>query len=133
MISEWSKPFPADQVMDWMYAQPRADLAISVLTYHEVIYGIEKQDVGQRRTRIEEWFARDLRDIIQDRIIPVGRLIAQRWTEIRAEARAKGCKIPELDSGIMATASVYGLTVVTRDLKHFGPVGLPIVNPWVDG
>lgn len=37
---------------------------------------------------------------------------------------------PEIDTLIAATALVHGLTVVTRDMKDFEPMGVPLLNPW---
>lgn len=34
------------------------------------------------------------------------------------------------DSLIAATALVHGMTVVTRNLNHFQPMGVTVLNPW---
>jgi predicted nucleic acid-binding protein len=34
------------------------------------------------------------------------------------------------DALIAATALVHGLTVVTRNVEHFQPIGVGVVNPW---
>lgn len=34
------------------------------------------------------------------------------------------------DALIAATALVHGLTVVTRNVKHFEPMGCKVLNPW---
>lgn len=31
---------------------------------------------------------------------------------------------------IAATAIVHGLTVVTRNVADFAPMGVPVLNPW---
>ncbi len=31
---------------------------------------------------------------------------------------------------IAATADAYGMTMVTRNVKDFEPMGLPVINPW---
>lgn len=131
VVSEWSKPDPAEPVVAWLYSQRPTDLAISVITYHEVAYGIEQALLGQRRRRLEAWFERVLLDTIGDRIIPLDRPIALRWAEVRAQVRAAGRTIPDFDAGIMATASVRALTIVTRD-QHFDVANVPLVNPWID-
>lgn len=33
---------------------------------------------------------------------------------------------------IAATARVHGLTVVTRNTKDFGSLGVSVVNPWIE-
>jgi toxin FitB len=37
---------------------------------------------------------------------------------------------PERDAFIAATALVHGMTIVTRNLADFAPIGVPLVNPW---
>ena len=34
------------------------------------------------------------------------------------------------DALIAATALVHGMTVVTRNVSHFQPMGVAVVNPW---
>ncbi len=38
---------------------------------------------------------------------------------------------PDRDALIAATALVHGMTVVTRDVKDFEPMGVPVLNPWI--
>ncbi|WP_342634617.1 hypothetical protein [Rhodomicrobium lacus] len=40
---------------------------------------------------------------------------------------------PQRDSLIAATALVHRLIVVTRDVRDFEPMGVPLLNPWTDG
>ncbi|MBR4736607.1 MAG: PIN domain-containing protein [Rhodocyclaceae bacterium] len=37
----------------------------------------------------------------------------------------------ERDALIAATALVHGMTVVTRNVADFKPMGVPILNPWM--
>lgn len=37
---------------------------------------------------------------------------------------------PERDALIAATATVHGLTLVTRNVKDFGSLDVAVVNPW---
>jgi len=37
---------------------------------------------------------------------------------------------PFRDGLIAATALVHGMTVVTRNLADFEPIGVPLLNPW---
>jgi toxin FitB len=38
----------------------------------------------------------------------------------------------EADALIAGTAMAHGLTVVTRNVKDFAPMGVRTVNPWSD-
>lgn len=37
---------------------------------------------------------------------------------------------PEIDAMIAATALVHGMTVVTRNMSDFEPMGVTVLNPW---
>jgi predicted nucleic acid-binding protein len=37
---------------------------------------------------------------------------------------------PIRDGLIAATALVHSMTIVTRNVAHFEPTGIPIINPW---
>jgi len=39
---------------------------------------------------------------------------------------------PERDALIAATASARSLTVVTRNVADFAPMGVAVINPWDD-
>jgi predicted nucleic acid-binding protein len=58
-------------------------------------------------------------------ILPIDLAIAMRCAELQ---------VPDprsyRDALIAATALVHGLTVVTRNVKDFAPMGVAIINPW---
>jgi len=51
--------------------------------------------------------------------------VARRWGLLSAEIGHDSA-----DLLIAATALERGLTVVTRNLRHFTPTRVPTVNPW---
>jgi toxin FitB len=58
--------------------------------------------------------------------LPVDTAVAQRCARLHVpDPRA------ERDALIAATAMVHGLTLVTRDVADFEPLGVALLNPWV--
>ena len=51
--------------------------------------------------------------------------IAQIWGRLRVPHAAN-----PLDKQIAATALMYGLTVVTRNVPHYAPTGVAVLNPF---
>lgn len=84
---------------------------------------------GERRTAISEW----LDSVIQDfgeRILPVNIKVARRWANVSPSLRAAGAVIGVVDELIAATALAHGLTLVTRNVRHFEPTGCKLLSPW---
>jgi toxin FitB len=52
------------------------------------------------------------------------------WGQLEARWDESGLVVPSLDSEIAATAHRYGLTLVTRNEKHFRGTSVAIVNPF---
>lgn len=108
----------------WIESQRTADLHISVITVGEIERGIEQQQ------RHNPDFARDLSvwldrmlDWYGDRILPVDVATARRWGQLSAALGNTNA-----DLLIAATALEHGLTVATRNVRHFEPTGVPVVD-----
>ena len=111
-------------VVGWIEGQRTADLRISVITVGEIERGIVQQ---QRRNPA---FARNLSvwldlmmDLYGNRILPVDVATARRWGQLSAAIGNAG-----IDLFIAATALEHGLTVATRNVRHFKPTGVPVVD-----
>lgn len=129
VLSELRKRKRSVSVAAWFQSVRGADLYLSVLSLGEVERGIVSQE------RLNAVFARELRiwldGVIEhyaDRILPVTPAIARRWGRLAGEIGHAG-----VDLLIAATALEHGLTVVTRNLSHFEPAGVPLLNPFEGG
>jgi toxin FitB len=61
----------------------------------------------------------------QGRILAVDTLIALKCVSLHLPAPRS-----ERDALIAATARVHGMQVVTRNVLHFEPTGVGVVDPW---
>jgi predicted nucleic acid-binding protein len=48
------------------------------------------------------------------------------------KAQKKGVTLAVVDGIIAASALEHGLTLVTRNTKHFDALGIALVHPWLD-
>ena len=71
-----------------------------------------------------------MRPWFKERILPVNENVAERWGRLTAEQRRRGRQITMADGLIAATAAEYGLILVTRNVKDFDGLGVPLLNPW---
>ena len=109
----------------WLAGQRTTDLYLSVVSIGEVergIAGVKCRDPAFAE-RLEEWLDVLLR-IYGDRILTVDLSIARRWGRLSEEIGHKGA-----DLLIAATALEHGLTVVTRNTRHFAAAGVPVLDP----
>ena len=97
-------------VVAWISGQRPEDCFLSVVSIGEIERGI-----ARKRTS-DAGFAQQL---------PVDVGVARRWGQLSAVIGHEGA-----DLLIAATALERGLTVVTRNLRHFEPTGVAIINPW---
>ena len=113
------------EIARWVEAQRSADLYLSVMTVGEIERGIERQ---QRRDPVHAhalaaWLDR-LLALYGDRILAVDLSAARRWGRLSHLIGHEGA-----DLLIAATALEHGLTVVTRNVRHFEPTGVPVLDP----
>jgi toxin FitB len=129
VLSEYNRPEGPDQgVKGWLERTARRSQYVSVITLAEIQKGIELLAEGKRRSQLEQWLAKDLEAWFAGRILPVDRPVAMRWASLVAQGVRAGRPLPAVDSLIAATALTHDLTVVTRNVKDFGALGLCMAN-----
>ena len=126
VISELRKQQPDQNVLAWLTSVPEKHLYLSVVTISEIQRGIARQRSKDSlfASRLQSWLDLLLRNYA-DRILPVTPDIACRWGELSAAVGHDGG-----DVIIAATALHHGLTVVTRNERHFQPFNVVICNPY---
>jgi hypothetical protein len=126
-----TKPRPNRGFVSWLDAIDEDSMYISVLTVGEIQQGISRLERGSpKRAALERWLVYDLIARFGRRILPFDLDVARHWGNTVASALDRGVILGIVDSQIAATASLFGLKVVTRNLRHFVPTGVPTVNPW---
>jgi predicted nucleic acid-binding protein len=130
VISELREPRarqPDPSVLRWFRSVSPASLYLSVVTVMELEFGIlqlERRDPA-RAAVLRSWLSGHVLIAFSGRILPVDIEVAQRAAALHVPTR-----IAELDAFIAATALVHRMTVVTRNVSHFGSSGVPTLNPW---
>lgn len=126
VLSELRKSRPAPKVLAWLKMQQAKQLFVSVVSLGEIECGIvqvHKADAAFAE-RLTLWLE-DTMLLYSDHILPVTAAIARRWGRLSAELGYEGA-----DLLIAATALENGLTVATRNVRHFKPSGISLVNPF---
>lgn len=126
VVSEPTRRRPDQGVLAWLAQAPSVELCTSALVVGEIRSGIEvvRSRDRERSVSFERWLER-LLDEYSDRILPVTVPVAEAWGRLTAIR-----PLPFVDSVLVATAAVHGLTFVSREAASFADLGVPVVNPW---
>jgi predicted nucleic acid-binding protein len=114
-------------VLAWSNALPSSQSFISAITILELETGIllrERRDPRQG-AQFRTWFENKVLPSFTGRVLPVDSVVARRCASLHVPNRR-----PDRDAFIAATAIVHGLTVATRNICDFEPMGVALFNPW---
>lgn len=123
---------PNAGLIDWMdRASDR--LFLSAITIAEIEQGIaelRRQNARRKASVLEAWLAA-LLHLYADRVLALDAACAQTLGRLsdRAQAAGKGPGLADLI--IAATAQHHGLTVLTRNRKHFAPLNVRACDPFL--
>jgi hypothetical protein len=125
VVSELRRPRPHGAVLAWVGTVPDEHLHMSVVTLGELQAGVEitRERDPAKANEIEAWIGR---------VAGLYNVLPLDGACFRAWARLMHRKPDDLvmDALIAATAAVHDLVVVTRNVRDFGRLGSPVLNPW---
>ena len=127
VVSELVKPEPDGCVLKFLSRE--SDLWLSVVTLHELAYGVARIAEAGRRHRIAAWLE-SVKTKFTGRLIIVDEPIAEAAGRARGHAASQGRTVAPLDALIGATAQVRSMTVATRNVRDFEPLDVPVLDPW---
>lgn len=130
VVSEWIKPRPNAGLTQWLSRVDEDEAFLSVITFAELRFGIERLAAGSRRKRLDEWLRTELPLRFEQRILLVDGAIADEWGRLVARGAARGRPIGAMDALVASTAQVQGLTLVTRNARGFEGAVESVLNPW---
>ena len=115
-------------VTAWLSQADAARFYLSSVTLMELELGVllvTRRDPVQG-ARLRAWMDSRVVPEFADRTLPVDDAVALRCARLHVPDPR-----PERDAFIAATALVHGMTVVTRNVADFEPMGVRVLNPWV--
>ena len=111
----------------WADTLPSAGFYLSVISILELEIGIlliERRDRKQGSI-LRAWMDGHVLPTFAGRILAIDTAVAQRCAAFHVPDPRS-----DRDALIAATALVHGMTVVTRNVGHFQPMGVAVINPW---
>ncbi|MGB3762064.1 MAG: PIN domain-containing protein [Ornithinimicrobium sp.] len=111
----------------WAASVPVGDQFVSAFTIAEIergVIGRERSDAEQGAV-LRRWFSENVLPTFADRVLAFDLSAARVLAAYRVPEHA-----PFDDALIAAVAEAAEMTIVTRNTKHFEPLGVPCLNPW---
>jgi toxin FitB len=130
ILSQTARSDPDRAYAEWARRQRPDELAVSVLTFGEVMKGIEMLPQGRRRASLERWLKHAIERDFRGRVLRVNTRVALEWGRLVTAGRQRGRVLDPIDGLLLATAAVYNLVLVTRNERDFADRGVPVLNPW---
>lgn len=126
-----SKRGAVPEIIAWLdRASPH--LFMSVISAAQVGSGIakaEREGATTKARRLGEWW-QSLEHLYADKLLPFDLRCARAAGLILERARAHQPGFEDI--AIAATAEVHGFTVLTRNVRHFEPLGVRVADPFHD-
>ena len=122
-----SSPKMDRRVEHWLKRAEPQTLHLSVISILELERGfhlLKRRDPAQAEL-ILLWVRNRILPGFDGRILSIDLVIAQRCATLVVPN-----PIEYRDALIAATALVHGMTLVTRNVRHFEPTGVTLLNPW---
>lgn len=126
--SEQLKTVQEKRVLDWTDANG-GQLYMSSIVLAELRFFVAKQDEGRRKKTMADLLAA-IAAATSERFVGFGEAEATAYGDLMARMRQAGTPLPLIDGWISAQSIANGLSVATRNVQHFEPAGMTVINPW---
>ena len=117
------------EVLDWWRRQAIEEAYVTAITEIELRYGVAIMPEGRNRARL----SRQIDDLLEidfaGRILPFDSAAAYTYAVIASRRRAVGRVVGQSDTQIAAIALSLGMTVATRNVRHFTDCGIELITP----
>jgi predicted nucleic acid-binding protein len=128
VVSELRRPDRANpKVLAWAASTDPNALYISAISVLEIEIGVlraTRRDAAQGAL-LRRWMDQKVLPTFAGRILAVDESVALRCAALNVPDPR-----PDRDALIAATALVHRMTIVTRNIADFQPMGAPLIDPW---
>jgi predicted nucleic acid-binding protein len=119
------------ELIEWMDTHS-TDLFLSAVTVAEISDGIAKskrEGANRKASRLAAWL-RTVLHLYGDRVLPFDSPTAEIAGVLADLARGRGQAPGFADIAIAATARQHGLTILSRNERHFASMDISVIDPF---
>jgi toxin FitB len=119
------------ELVEWMDSRS-TDLFLSAITIAEIADGIAKvrREGAKRKASALSTWLRALLHLYGDRVLSFDTATAEIAGMLADLARSRGHSPGFADIAIAATARRHDLVILSRNARHFAPMGMTVVDPF---
>jgi hypothetical protein len=132
VLSALMRDLPDPVVITWLDQQPTESIWTTAVTVLEVRTGLELLRASRRRTQLEGAFDQLLRDDIDGRVLSFDTAAANAAGVAVVAAQRRERPVEIRDCQIAGIALARRATLATRNIRHFEPLGVTVVDPWAE-
>jgi toxin FitB len=130
IVSEWIKPKQDRRVADFLSGELKTAIYMSQMTIVELKRGIHGLPDSALKSRLAGWLETTLIPDFATRILAVDEAVLDAALILVDVVKKKQRQIAVADALIAATAAAHNLTIVTRNVKDFKLLDVPLFNPF---
>ena len=130
VLSALMRKTPEAPVVAWLDRQPAESVWITSITLFEARLGLALLPKGRRQETLEAVFARLVEEDLENRVLDFDSAAATEAASLAAERQKAGRPVDMRDTQIAGIALARHATLATRNLRHFGDLRVPVVDPW---
>jgi predicted nucleic acid-binding protein len=131
VISALMRTVPEAPVVAWLDRQPPESIWITSINLFEVRLGLSLLPKGKRRQFLQTAFSALLKEDLDNRVLDFDTPAATEAAALAAERQIAGRPVDMRDTQIAGIALARRATIATRNVRHFGDLRVPVVDPWV--
>lgn len=126
-----TKAVTGPELIQWMDAHS-ADLFLSAVTIAEIADGITKarRNGAERKAADLSAWLQTVLHLYGDRVLPFDAATAEIAGALSDLARGRGHSPGFADVAITATAYRHGLTILSRNERHFAAMDVAVIDPF---
>jgi hypothetical protein len=130
VLSALMRKTPEAPVVAWLDRQLAESVWITSITLFEARLGLALLPKGRRQLALEAAFARLLEEDLENRVLDFDSAAAAEAASLAAVRQKAGRPVDMRDTQIAGIATARHATLATRNVRHFGDLKVPVVDPW---